>query len=63
VDRVTLAALRWRRDTLTRLRDQLRTTGRHQATVAEALALLGAEPDSTVEALLLDLTTKEDTTR
>jgi hypothetical protein len=54
-DPVTLAAVRWRRDTLVRLRDQLRATGRHEITIGEALVLLGAEPDSTVEAMLLDL--------
>jgi hypothetical protein len=53
--RLVLAVARWRRDTLARLTDQLRARGRRQVTVAEALVLLEAEPDSPVEALLLDL--------
>jgi hypothetical protein len=54
--RLALAAARWRRDTLTKLAEQLlRAHGRHQVTVAEALVLLDAEPASPVEALLMDL--------
>jgi hypothetical protein len=57
---VTLAALAWQQATLRALRDQLAARGRHEVTLAEALALLNAPPGTPVEALLRGLLDRKD---